>query len=214
VNRSTQPNARHEPNHDPNPFHHPSARWPHPALSDEALAVKRTPVVSSFISSVGYDVDKKWLVLAFKSGMVYVYIGIPHEIYARLISAESKGRFYNKVIRHHYAISEAGLASGREEVRSTAIRAIGYSESRHLLDIEFGSGDVYRYAEVPKSVFQALERAPSPGAYFNRFIRDLYPVEEDHDDAAADIDLDEVFDFGPKTIDRERPRPRASALAE
>lgn len=199
---------------DPNPFHHPSATWPHPALSEEALAIKRVPVVSSFISSAGYDVDKKWLVLAFKSGMVYVYIGVSHELYTRFMNAESKGRFYNKVIRHHYQIGESGLASGREEVRSTAIRAIGYQEAKRRLEVEFGSGDVYRYNDVPKTVFQALERAPSPGAYFNRFIRDLYPHEEEHEDAAADVDLEEVFDFGPKTVDRERPRPRVSALAE
>lgn len=199
---------------DPNPFHHPPTAWPHPALSEEALAVKRTPVVSSFISSVGYDVAKKWMVMAFKSGMVYVYIGVPHDVYSRFMGAESKGRFYNKVIRHHYSISEAGLASGREEVRSTAIRAVGYNEAKNVLEIEFGSGDVYRYTDVPKSVFQALERAPSPGAYFNRFIRDLYPHEEEHEDAAADVDLEEVLDFGPRHVARERPRPRVSALAE
>lgn len=63
----------------------------------------------------------------------------------------------------------------RDAVVSTAMRSIGY---RHgTLEIEFVSGDVYRYLQVPKSVFLELMRAPSKGIFFNDRIRDCFQVE-------------------------------------
>ena len=38
---------------------------------------------------------------------------------------------------------------------------------------------VYRYFDVPYSVFDELMSAESKGAYFNEHVRDMYAYEED-----------------------------------
>lgn len=42
------------------------------------------------------------LVIAFQSGDVYEYYGVPYSIFASLLSAESHGNFFHAHIRNHY----------------------------------------------------------------------------------------------------------------
>ena len=60
----------------------------------------------------------------------------------------------------------------RTRVASSVIAAVGYDATTSELEIEFRSGDVYRYYAVPPSVHRDLMAADSPGAYFNRHISD------------------------------------------
>ena len=64
--------------------------------------MRRSPVSSSAISSVGYDRKAKTLELEFSSGGVYDYYEVPSKVYAELMSAESKGRFISERIRGQY----------------------------------------------------------------------------------------------------------------
>ena len=64
--------------------------------------MRRRPVSSSAISSVGYDRKGKVLEIEFSSGGVYDYHGVPPEVYKSLMSAESKGRFMSQWIRGQY----------------------------------------------------------------------------------------------------------------
>ena len=64
--------------------------------------MRRRPVSSSAISSVGYDRKAKTLELEFSSGGVYDYYEVPPKVYAELMSAESKGRFISERIRGKY----------------------------------------------------------------------------------------------------------------
>lgn len=60
-------------------------------------------------------------------------------------------------------------------VESTTLTAIGYDESLRLLRLEFRSRAVYDYFGVPAAVHDALLRAPSVGACFNRVVRGCFP---------------------------------------
>lgn len=60
----------------------------------------------------------------------------------------------------------------RHRVESEALRGIGYDRDARILEIEFVSGSVYRYADVPEDLFVALMAAPSHGAFFAERIRD------------------------------------------
>lgn len=62
----------------------------------------------------------------------------------------------------------------RTEVESTTLRSVGYEPAEGILELEFTSGAVYQYFDVPVSVWQGLLRAESKGKYFNREIRDDY----------------------------------------
>jgi len=54
---------------------------------------------------------------------------------------------------------------------STAIRRIVYRHEAEALDIEFLTGRVYRYLEVPEHVAVGFARYRSKGGYFNRTMR-------------------------------------------
>jgi lysyl-tRNA synthetase class 2 len=63
----------------------------------------------------------------------------------------------------------------RNTVVSSAIRSVGFDASTNELEIEFTSGEVYRYA-VPARVHRELLAAESPGRYFQAHIRPRYPA--------------------------------------
>lgn len=62
----------------------------------------------------------------------------------------------------------------RTRVDSTTMRSVGYEAAQQILEIEFTSGAVYQYLEVPIAVFDELMQAESKGRYFNHEIRDDY----------------------------------------
>ena len=57
---------------------------------------------------------------------------------------------------------------------STAIRRIAYRHDAQALDIEFITGRVYRYFDVPEHVASGFRRVRSKGGYFNRALRDRF----------------------------------------
>lgn len=59
----------------------------------------------------------------------------------------------------------------REPVESSNIRSIGYSESDQILEIEFHSGSVYIYHDVPADVHASLITADSIGSHFHYTIK-------------------------------------------
>ena len=63
----------------------------------------------------------------------------------------------------------------RQSVQSTAIAKVGYSKRRHILEIEFVNGAVYRYSDVPLSVYQDLMSAESKARFYDSNIRKHYP---------------------------------------
>jgi hypothetical protein len=63
----------------------------------------------------------------------------------------------------------------RESVRSSAIAKVGYSKRRHILEIEFVNGAVYRYSDIPISVHRELMSAESKARFYDSNIRKRYP---------------------------------------
>ena len=63
----------------------------------------------------------------------------------------------------------------RERVISNAIALIGYSKRRHIVEIEFVNGAVYRYLEVAPSVYRELMAADSKARYYDTHIKGNYP---------------------------------------
>jgi len=66
----------------------------------------------------------------------------------------------------------------RQPVQSSNIRAIGYDPATRTLEIEFHSGGIYQYFDVPESVHSGLLAAPSKGSYFNERIKDRYRYQQ------------------------------------
>ena len=62
----------------------------------------------------------------------------------------------------------------REPVQSSAIAKLGYSKRRHILEIEFVNGAVYRYFDLPFSVYRDLISADSKARFYDSNIRKHY----------------------------------------
>jgi KTSC domain len=63
--------------------------------------MKRTPVDSTNLKSVGYDADSKTLEVEFDQGRVYRYFGVSVALHEQLMKAtESHGKFFNKYIKN------------------------------------------------------------------------------------------------------------------
>lgn len=59
----------------------------------------------------------------------------------------------------------------RQLVNSSAIRSAGYDAHNHVLEVEFTSGGVYRYHNVPEAEFRSMMSAPSVGGFFHQRIK-------------------------------------------
>lgn len=61
-----------------------------------------------------YDDTREILQLEFRSHAIYRYFGVPGSVYESLVTAPSKGRYFNGAIRGHFphflaSKAEAGL---------------------------------------------------------------------------------------------------------
>jgi len=61
--------------------------------------MERTPVSSSNLRSVGYDPNEETLEIEFHSGGTYQYYGVPQHRYEGLMSASSKGSYFDAYIK-------------------------------------------------------------------------------------------------------------------
>lgn len=62
----------------------------------------------------------------------------------------------------------------RTPVSSSDLRSVGYDPQTQTLEIEFNSGEVYQYFNVPVGIYQGLMSAASHGKYFHQNIKNTY----------------------------------------
>ncbi|MBN1404509.1 MAG: KTSC domain-containing protein [Opitutales bacterium] len=65
--------------------------------------MERRRVISTLLSSVGYDAAAKHLEVELVNGSVFEYYGVPEDIHRALMNADSRGSFYHGMIEHVYA---------------------------------------------------------------------------------------------------------------
>ncbi|MGA2725661.1 MAG: KTSC domain-containing protein [Bryobacteraceae bacterium] len=61
--------------------------------------MERTVVDSSNLASVGYDIKSAILEVEFQHGGIYRCFGVPLFVYQGLLSAASKGKYLNEVVK-------------------------------------------------------------------------------------------------------------------
>lgn len=62
---------------------------------------KLHPVESSAVARIGYDPEAAEVYVEYLGGDLYVYEGVPAEVFEDLTSADSKGTFVNAVIKEY-----------------------------------------------------------------------------------------------------------------
>jgi len=68
----------------------------------------------------------------------------------------------------------------RIPVESSLLASVLYLPELRLLELEFRSGLVYRYFDVPQPSYDELLRADSKGGYFNANIRNQFSWKQIH----------------------------------
>jgi KTSC domain-containing protein len=68
--------------------------------------MERISVTSSTMTAIGYDPNSHALEIEFNSGAVYQYGSVPQSEYDGLMSAESKGKYFNSYIKDRYAYAK------------------------------------------------------------------------------------------------------------
>lgn len=66
----------------------------------------------------------------------------------------------------------------RTPVSSSNIRSIGYDHASSILEVEFTSGDVYQYFDVPENLYQQFLNTSSYGQFLNDIIRYNYRYQK------------------------------------
>lgn len=64
----------------------------------------------------------------------------------------------------------------RQFVSSSNIRSIGYDNG--TLEVEFNSGGIYQYKNVPQSLYTGLMNASSHGSYFAQYIKNSFTPDK------------------------------------
>ncbi|MBG0785621.1 MAG: KTSC domain-containing protein [Anaerolineaceae bacterium] len=59
----------------------------------------------------------------------------------------------------------------RIHVTSSNLVSVGYDNLLHTLEIEFTTGAIYQYFNVPEDIYHGLMNAPSHGGFFSAYIK-------------------------------------------
>ena len=58
--------------------------------------------------------------------------------------------------------------------QSVAIKSFDYDRDKQVLMLEFKNGSIYKYLDVPESVYKEMKETPSVGKYFNLNVKDKF----------------------------------------
>ena len=64
--------------------------------------MQQTSVESTALVRVSYDAAAQRLAVEFRDRTIHQYRGVPAELHAGLLAAESKGKFFNAAIRNRF----------------------------------------------------------------------------------------------------------------
>lgn len=81
----------------------------------------------------------------------------------------------------------------RQPVQSSNLKSVGYDPATKTMEIEFHSGRVYVYFDVPASIHHGLMTARSKGTFFRRNVRVAFSYKRvDQSHAQGRLSDDEV----------------------
>jgi hypothetical protein len=83
-----------------------------------------TAVDSSTLATIAYDRTRELLQLEFTSRALYQYSGVPAAVYQGLLSATSKGNYFNRAIRGKFPFRRIcnSQAEAQEQERAVTRR--------------------------------------------------------------------------------------------
>lgn len=73
--------------------------------------MRRIELDSETLAWVSYSPERLGLELGFRNGSVYAYFDVPQATYDKLLSADSKGRYFNHHIRNNFRAQRLPLTA-------------------------------------------------------------------------------------------------------
>lgn len=73
------------------------------------------------------------------------------------------------------------MGISRHRVESSSIASIGYEPDSETLEVQFRSGAIYQYRDVPPAAYEDFTTAESLGRYFNDKIRPYFSYTRQSD---------------------------------
>ena len=89
----------------------------------------------------------------------------------------SLNNFRNYIITNYYLLTPPisyGDIMERQPVQSCNLKSVGYDINLKNLEIEFHSGLIYQYQNVPSQIYANLLSAQSTGTFFTDKIKNRY----------------------------------------
>ena len=68
----------------------------------QGIDMEMISVISRAISDIGYDKPTQHMRIKFKQGDTYSYCRVPENIFLELLSATSKGTYYDRYIKDKF----------------------------------------------------------------------------------------------------------------
>lgn len=69
---------------------------------DHNSGIRRTPVASSNIASIGYDKESQILEIEFHHGAIYQYVDVPEKVYEELMNSPAQGAYFMNEIKSKF----------------------------------------------------------------------------------------------------------------
>ncbi|WP_027633369.1 KTSC domain-containing protein [Clostridium hydrogeniformans] len=66
----------------------------------------------------------------------------------------------------------------RTIVSSSNIYSIGYDSYSKTLEVQFHTGSIYQYYNVPQSVYSGIMSASSHGSYLHNYVKGVYQYKQ------------------------------------
>jgi lysyl-tRNA synthetase class 2 len=63
--------------------------------------------------------------------------------------------------------------------QSAAVESFDYDSDRQILRVVFNDGSIYKYNDIPESVYRDWQSTASVGQYFNTHIRNKYGYDRE-----------------------------------
>jgi hypothetical protein len=89
------------------------------------MLMAQVDLQSTSLNAATYQDQSAFLELEFRSGAIYRYLGVPERVYQKLLSAESKGRYFNQHIRNCFPYVQIDPAHSSPTRDPASIRAPG-----------------------------------------------------------------------------------------
>ncbi|HVW73164.1 MAG TPA: DUF87 domain-containing protein [Rhizomicrobium sp.] len=103
----------------------------------------------------------------------------PPADYGKLVEAWRRQSIRSTPAKDDEVQKETDIIMDWISVSSTNVKAVAYEASTETLAVEFVAGNVYRYFDVPQSIFDEFLNAGSKGSFFNSTIKNRFRYERD-----------------------------------